>query len=104
MPYSLTARTRNMTDAPDGTPETYWLVNLVRPNAVHVNPPSLLCSTSYPVTVPLPNTVGAVQSKYNMLFAAPAPPGELVVTFIPLTCDGTPHHAAYTIEAFGKLE
>ena len=54
--------------------------------------------------VPLPTTVGAVQSKYNMLLAAPAPLGALVVIFMPLTCDGTPHHAAYTIEAFGKLE
>ena len=54
--------------------------------------------------VPLPRTVGAVQSKYNMLFAAPAPLGALVVIFIPFTCDGTPHHAAYTIDAFGKFE
>ena len=39
-----------------------------------------------------------------MLFEEPAPLGELVMTFIPLTCDGTPHHEAYTIDAFGKFE
>ena len=45
-PYSLTARTRSITDAPDATPETYWLVSLVRPSEIQVVPPSLLCSTS----------------------------------------------------------
>ena len=45
-PYSLTARTRSITEAPDGTPDTYWLVNLVRPREIQVRPPSLLCSTS----------------------------------------------------------
>ena len=45
-PYSFTARTRNTTVLPDGTPDTYWLVNLVRPSDVQVNPPSRLCSTS----------------------------------------------------------
>lgn len=45
-PYSLTARTRKTTVLPDGTPDMYWLVNFVRPNDVHVSPPSRLCSTS----------------------------------------------------------
>ena len=45
-PYSFAARTRNITDTPDGIPEMYWNVLRVRPSEIHVAPPSRLCSTS----------------------------------------------------------